>query len=81
MTQAISNEVIVRLVLSDPEMLTALNDNPMKVSLSDDGTEAELNIGEVVPYVVEATLNALAALGVVQYEKPEETVDETRSVG
>lgn len=65
---------VITAVLNDTDMLVALNDNPARVLLSPDGKEAELSIGEAVPYVVVSTIRALASLGVIDFT-PTETED------
>lgn len=65
--EPISIDTIISAVLNDGEMLAALNDNPAKVMLSPDGSEAELSVGEVVPYIVVGTIRALSNLGVLDY--------------
>jgi hypothetical protein len=76
--EPITTDTIITAVLNDAEMLNALNDNPAKVMLSPDGSEAELSIGEVVPYIVVGTLKALSDLGVLDYNagNPEEIQDD-----
>ena len=76
----VSLEQIVGEVMGDTDMLQTLNDNPAKVVLSPDGTEAELSIAEVLPAVVVATINALDRLGVIDFH-PEEELGDSDSVG
>lgn len=76
----VSVESIIREVMDDTDMMQTLNDNPAKVVLSPDGTEAELSVAEVLPAVVVATINALHRLGFIEFQ-PEEELPDPDSVG
>lgn len=62
---------LVRAVMNDETMLTELNDNPAKVTMSPDGKVAELSIAEVVPPIIAATVRALADIGLITFTPTE----------
>ena len=65
-------DMLIAKVMGNQDMMTAINENPMKVILSPDGTEAELSIAEVVPPIVIATVQALAEFGIVNWTQDEQ---------
>jgi hypothetical protein len=68
----LSPDMLIAKVMGNQDMMNAINDNPMKVMLSPDGTEAELSIAEVVPPIVIATVNALVEFGVINWTQDEQ---------
>jgi len=68
----ITPDMLISKVMGNQDMMNAINENPMKVMLSPDGTEAELSIAEVVPPIVIATVNALVEFGIINWTQPEQ---------
>ncbi len=62
---------LVSRVMGDEAMMGELNENPAKVTMSPDGSVAELSIAEVIPPIIAATVRALADLGIISFTKTE----------
>lgn len=76
----VTAEQLVAEVMGDQELMQVLNDNPLKVSINEEGTEAELSISEVIPPIVAATVNALHRLEVIVFT-PDPALAEQSQVG
>ena len=71
-TRELSPDMLIAKVMANQDMMNAINENPMKVMLSPDGSEAELSIAEIVPPIVIATVHALAEFGIVNWTQDEQ---------